>query len=236
MKQRIVLFILGIILVGSLCFTCQENYQDSKTAYASNQMASSMGTILTPSPSSAGGSITQFSRYDPNNTNVEYHSTNFQNDNDATANFTSSTAVKDPVSGDLIYLPNQTTQGYATYNQPDSFPFGPFSFVPNYEDSVYLSRSADIQIQTPVFNTVAHGAGFCTTSANDPGTLEATCNHLDTNICASTNCCVLLGGAKCVAGGQQGVTMKSNYNDPGLLNKDFYYYQGKCYGNCYSVN
>jgi len=43
---------------------------------------------------------------------------------------------------------------------------------------------------------------------------------------------VLLGGQKCVAGNENGPTMKANYSDFLVLNKDFYYYQGKCYGNC----
>jgi hypothetical protein len=74
--------------------------------------------------------------------------------------------------------------------------------------------------------------GFCKQNANFPDLLEQGCNILDKNVCASTSCCVLLGGEKCVSGGEQGVTMKANYNEPSITNKDMYYYQGKCYGNC----
>ena len=62
--------------------------------------------------------------------------------------------------------------------------------------------------------------------------LETQCGKIPKDACAYTSCCVLLGGSKCVAGNQSGPTMKANYSDVSVLNRDYYYYQGKCYGNC----
>jgi len=73
--------------------------------------------------------------------------------------------------------------------------------------------------------------GFCEYNGGTDR-LEKNCNNLEKNVCASTSCCVLLGGDKCVSGDVRGPYMKSNYTDPTILNRDRYYYQGKCYGNC----
>jgi hypothetical protein len=43
---------------------------------------------------------------------------------------------------------------------------------------------------------------------------------------------VLLGGSKCVSGNENGPSVKSNYSDILVRNKDSYMYMGKCYGNC----
>jgi len=46
--------------------------------------------------------------------------------------------VKDQ-NGDIIILPKTNAQSSVTYYQPGEFPFGASNYVPNYEDSVYLS-------------------------------------------------------------------------------------------------
>jgi hypothetical protein len=129
--------------------------------------------------------------------------------------------------------------GTVTYNEPGYFRFGPSSYVPNYEDSVYLSRLTNIDWKTPVVDlastTGISGArlgGFCSFNKTNPTQTELECNKLDKNTCASTSCCALLGGEKCVAGNESGPTMKSNFSDIYIRNKDHYYHQGKCYGNC----
>jgi hypothetical protein len=129
--------------------------------------------------------------------------------------------------------------GTVTYNEPGYFRFGPSSYVPNYEDSVYLSRLTDVNWKTPVVDLAstagissAQLGGFCSFNKTNPGQTELECNKLDKNTCAATSCCALLGGQKCVAGNESGPTMKSNFSDIYIKNKDHYYYQGKCYGNC----
>ena len=129
------------------------------------------------------------------------------------------------------------------YYVPGTYKYGTSNYVPNYEDSVYLSRiTRDAMAQTAealdknpfgkVVNTSDKLGGFCNANKNNVQGIEEKCQALDKDACASTSCCVLLGGQKCVAGSERGPTLTANYSDYELINKDFYYYQGKCYGNC----
>jgi hypothetical protein len=147
--------------------------------------------------------------------------------------------VNDKKNDYILRLDLTDKLGSVTYNEPGYFRFGPSSYVPNYEDSVYLSRLTNIDWKTPVVdlgsevkNSGAQFGGFCSFNKSNPGQTELDCNKLDKNTCASTSCCALLGGQKCVAGNENGPTMKSNFSDIYIRNKDHYYYQGKCYGNC----
>ena len=58
------------------------------------------------------------------------------------------------------------------------------------------------------------------------------CNTIPTDVCATTECCVLFGGEKCVEGDENGPKSKMVYSDTSIKNRDVYYYQGDCYGNC----
>jgi hypothetical protein len=115
-----------------------------------------------------------------------------------------------------------------TYNTPPP----PTKYVPNYEESVYLSRTSGQSQVGTVYNAEINARGFCAQEANNFDNIDKNCSALGTETCASTSCCVLLGGSKCVAGNIHGPMSRSNYIDPFLKNKDLYYYQGKCYGNC----
>ena len=129
------------------------------------------------------------------------------------------------------------------YYMPGAYKFGSSNYVPNYEDSVYLSRvtrqsqtmdgsGTNSDNRAQVMNTSSTLGGFCNATKNSKIEMEQKCNKVDLESCASTSCCVLLGGQKCVAGNENGAYMTANYSDYSLRNKDFYYYQGKCYGNC----
>jgi len=122
--------------------------------------------------------------------------------------------------------------GSVTYNEPGYFRFGPSNYVPDYADSVYLSRLTGLSYAMPVTDTGSQLSGFCAFNKSNPGQTEIECNKMDKNTCASTSCCVLLGGSKCMSGNESGPTMKSNFGDVYIKNKDHYYHQGKCYGNC----
>jgi hypothetical protein len=76
------------------------------------------------------------------------------------------------------------------------------------------------------------GEGFCKFHKTNIERLEQECNKLDNDTCAATSCCLLLGGQKCVAGNENGAKMTANYGDPTIVNREYYYYMGKCYGNC----
>jgi hypothetical protein len=123
------------------------------------------------------------------------------------------------------------------YNESSYFRFSPSPYVPNYEDSVYLSRltrydDKSAQVTDYGSSLPPPAGGFCEANKNNAIELETQCGKIPKDACASTSCCVLLGGSKCVAGNQSGPTMKANYSDVSILNRDYYYYQGKCYGNC----
>jgi hypothetical protein len=136
-------------------------------------------------------------------------------------------------NGNMVKIENTEAQfSPVLYYIPGAYKFGSSNYVPNYEDSVYLSRTTRQSQVTPVYNTASILGGFCTQDNNDVSTIEEKCGALDLDTCASTSCCTLLGGQKCVAGNQNGPRNIANYSDYNLKNKDFYYYQGKCYGNC----
>ena len=136
-------------------------------------------------------------------------------------------------NGNMIEIQNTEAQfSPVLYYVPGAYKFGSSNYVPNYEDSVYLSRTTRQSQTTPVYNTASMLGGFCAQYKNDTTAIEEKCAALDLNACASTSCCALLGGQKCVAGNENGPKNLANYTDYSLKNRDFYYYQGKCYGNC----
>jgi hypothetical protein len=118
------------------------------------------------------------------------------------------------------------------YYVPGAYKYGSSNYVPNYEDSVYLSRTTQQPQMAPAYDTAGYPGGFCNQFKGNVSAIEEKCGALDVNTCASTSCCVLLGGQKCVAGNRNGPTRTANYSDYNLQNRDFYYYSGKCYGNC----
>jgi len=134
--------------------------------------------------------------------------------------------------GKLMEVNTESNQSPILYYVPGAYKFGASNYVPNYEDSVYLSRTTRESQLAPVVNTASQLGGFCTQYAGQTMKIEEKCAAQDLNACASTSCCVLLGGQKCVAGGANGPHNVANYTDYNLKNRDFYYYQGKCYGNC----
>lgn len=135
------------------------------------------------------------------------------------------------MSGNKIPYNYTKLEGNKVYYTPGSYTFGASSYVPKYEDSVYLSKTTGLST-TSEYRPSNMSGGFCNSQKNFPNELEQSCRKLDANLCASTDCCVLLGGSTCVAGNEQGPTQKTNYGDVYIRNKDYYYYRGKCYGNC----
>jgi len=151
---------------------------------------------------------------------------------------TVSVPIKD-ASGNVIgSMPwDQVVTTTPRYNDPGYFRFSPSPYVPNYEDSIYLSRLTQYddksgQVVDYAGRLPPPAGGFCAANKNNTIEIETQCGKIGKDACASTSCCVLLGGSKCVAGNEAGPTMKANYSDISVLNRDYYYYQGKCYGNC----
>ena len=172
------------------------------------------------------------SAYDASNLDTEYNKTpevkTEQINNDDLGKYYSFDE-----NGKLVREENTDTNfSPVLYYVPGAYKYGSSNYVPNYEDSVYLSRTTRLPQSTPVYNTASMLGGFCTQNKNDKFAIEEKCGALDLNTCASTSCCTLIGGQKCVAGNENGPTNSASYTDLALKNKDFYYYQGKCYGNC----
>jgi hypothetical protein len=137
-----------------------------------------------------------------------------------------------PVFWDKALLAGQDNLMPLFY-EPGSFRDYGKTYVPTYEDSVFLSSSTGLPEYSALKNRPDQMSGFCQQLGTNPDALEQKCNSLDADVCASTECCVLLGGSKCVAGDTQGPATPSNYSDFTIQNRDFYYFKGKCYGNCY---
>jgi hypothetical protein len=171
-------------------------------------------------------------KYNSDNLDITYHGNLQATGTDGIYNTSMGTANVYDVNGKLIDIIANGVQGNIVYYQPGSYKYGSTSYVPYYEDSVFLSRTTKTIVNAPKYVSTSQNTGMCNFYKNDPNQLEQQCNAINGNVCAATSCCVLLGGQKCVSGDEAGPKMKSNYSDYLVANKDFYYYQGKCYGNC----
>lgn len=180
----------------------------------------------TASASSSLGS----GRYSADNYNVDYH-TPAETLAEEEGNINKNMRVRDS-NGDMVNLTMSASQPTPTFFVPGSYTFGSTTYVPSYEDSVYLSRTTGLSTLRQVKPTSSMLGGFCGQLNSDPTALEQKCNSLDNTVCASTDCCVLLGGSKCVAGNERGPKMTANYSDVTIRDKDYYYYKSKCYGRC----
>ena len=74
------------------------------------------------------------------NTSVQFHDDvdTIQKQNDMYDLNFGEVRVKDQY-GNIVIIPRSKSQNSVTYYQPGEFPFGASTYVPNYEDSIYLS-------------------------------------------------------------------------------------------------
>jgi hypothetical protein len=119
-----------------------------------------------------------------------------------------------------------------TFYEPGTYKFGSATYVPSYEDSVYLSKTTGRSSTSSYLDAATMMGGACSYYKDQPAKLEEMCLAVDKNNCGAMSCCVLLGGSKCVSGDALGPRNKLNYGDITLRDKDYYYHDGKCYGNC----
>jgi hypothetical protein len=164
-------------------------------------------------------------KYNSNNYDTEYHDTPEQ------------IALNNPnyaidASGNLYGQSGADPQENTLFYEPGSYLFGASTYVPNYQDSIYLSRLTGESTVTPITNSAQIASGFCKHYKDSPTKLEEACQATDKNACSSTSCCVLLGGSKCVSGNSKGPFQKKNYGDITIKNLEYYHFQGTCYGNC----
>ena len=192
--------------------------------------------------------VSNIAKYDADNTSIVYRTETPTTSDAPTSDvpLEAGTYYQYDQTGKLVEI-NYKDSNFAPvlYYMPGAYKFGSSAYVPTYEDSVYLSRStrnaqllpgadANAGLGGAPINSDAQLGGFCNANENNKVQMEEKCNAMPLDSCASTSCCVLLGGQKCVAGNEKGPYMTANYTDYTLMprNKDFYYYQGKCYGNC----
>lgn len=133
--------------------------------------------------------------------------------------------------GNRFILPDMNLKNTTLFYEPGSYTYSASTYVPSYEDSVFLSRTT-WEPTVATYESQSLKGGICEANKGRKLDLETACQKLDANTCSSTTCCVLLGGQKCVSGNENGPIMRSNYSDLAINNTDYYYYKGKCYGNC----
>lgn len=174
---------------------------------------------------------TSNSNYNSNNYDITYHADPLkESQTDESTAGAGKMWVK--IDGNLVAVPYSDVSNTTLYYEPGTYIYNSASYVPNYEESVYLSKLTNEPTTSQVSNLPVNQSGICEATKSSRLEREAKCNTLDKNVCASTSCCVLLGGEKCVSGDLSGPTIKSNYSDHTIINRDYYYYQGKCFGNC----
>jgi hypothetical protein len=202
------------------------------TDIGSKQMDASKGIYSNNTPPKVDLSKNKYSNDSTSIKNTQYHSSDSEIMKQTDISFGKTWVFYD-ASGNKVEYPSPTTnvQGDILYYIPGSYPFSTSNYVPNYEDSIQLSKTTGISITTP-FHSESKSSGFCSYSKTSPDMVEKYCRTLNQATCATTDCCVLFGGSTCVAGDQFGPTQKVNYGDAFIRNKDYYYYRGKCYGNC----
>jgi len=108
--------------------------------------------------------------------------------------------------------------GWTNATNADGYPY-------NYVDR--QKRQIEYDSKNTVCDNVAQGIAtvmdqeeYCSTMNNDP------------KKCGTSACCVSLGGSVCLAGDAQGPLNKTAYTNPMYGRKDYYVYNGRCYGNC----
>jgi hypothetical protein len=140
-------------------------------------------------------------------------------------------ADKPNASKQEFNVDNSLLTGSPIWKESGSFKYSGTGYVPDYEESTHLNKQFQSK-PAHLTNTPYLNGGFCSALKSTPLQLEDKCNSLSQDVCASTECCVLLGGQKCVKGNESGPFFKDNYSNFLIQNKDYYYYQGKCFGNC----
>ena len=138
------------------------------------------------------------------------------------------------------YTPWDPETTYVTYEPYGKYKYGTQNYVPTYEDSIFLSKTYGVfkndverkeHPERPKVKT-SFRHDFCSNPGFTKEDVDKICNQLPQDVCVDTSCCVSMAGEHCMAGDKQGPWLSYFYEDPFHQNKDYYYYQNKCYGNC----
>jgi tetratricopeptide (TPR) repeat protein len=115
------------------------------------------------------------------------------------------------------------------YYEPGTQIYGGLGYGPTHSDIANMNNKLTSKLEEV---DSSDNKGFCAMSDNSMVNIDEKCRTLPHDVCASTDCCVLLGNEKCVQGDVHGPSKKGVYSDTTIKNRDLYYYKGKCYGNC----
>lgn len=195
-----------------------------------NKLQTEINNLEQQKISSMDSNTTSNSSYNSDNFDITYHANPIPKTEDAQNAGVGKMWVD--ISGTLVSVPYSDVSNTTLYYSSGDYIYNSASYVPNYEESVFLSSLTNLPTTSEVHHTADTQSGFCEATKSSVLEREAKCNALDPNVCGSTDCCVLLGGEKCVAGNQNGPSIKSNYSDTTIINRDYYYYRGNCYGHC----
>ena len=245
-KMIISLVFVILIILSFNYFKISENFTVSSTAIDSKtddglhnkqdknttqKIISGSGVNYNASDLEKGSGFTYNKVYDKKNDSM-YLPTQKSNSSDIVGS--GDTLYAYDKNGNLVQVPYENVKGMISYYEPGNYQFNENenTYSASKETTNFSSILTGETEYTEVKGTPSQMGGICKNYKNNPELLEQACNSLDNTVCASTDCCVLLGGSKCVSGDKKGPVMRSNYSDILLRNKDFYYHKGDCYGNC----
>uniref|UniRef100_A0A6C0DMY8 Uncharacterized protein n=1 Tax=viral metagenome TaxID=1070528 RepID=A0A6C0DMY8_9ZZZZ len=127
-----------------------EGYEDSTNKYSEKSKADAIAKGYTSGYAGSGKNPTTpdenpLYNYRTDNYNVEYHDSAdvWKNRTDILDLSFGNVWVID-ASGNKVNIPYSSLNTPTTYNQPGTFTYGASSYVPSYEDSIYLSRSTGL--------------------------------------------------------------------------------------------
>jgi hypothetical protein len=156
-----------------------------------------------------------FKKYNFLDTEIEYHETPEQ--------ISMTENINDPITikytdGTSKIFKFGDVAGSPIYYKPGAFKYGAKTYVPTYEDSIYLSKYYERQSKSSYSKTPEY-YNF----------VDKICRVKNKNECKASSDCILINDDLCTAGDNSGPYLESTeYNK----DVDYYYYKNKCYGLC----
>ena len=141
--------VLSIIIILSFSYlgSITENATTMAQEYAKQSSTDAISAGFSKGFTGSGTLVADMSanplaKYDQNNYNVEYHDPPEEiiKDTDSIIQFNEVT-VFDPSLNRMVILPFSEQAGSPIYYEPNSKPYGYKQYIPDYESSVYLSRT-----------------------------------------------------------------------------------------------
>lgn len=127
-----------------------EGYEDSTNKYTEKAKADAVEKGYTSGYAGSGSINVDISdnplyQYNIDNYNVEYHdSADVWKNKRGNMDLSFGNIWVIDASGNKVNIPYSSLSNFTTYNQPGTFKYGASSYVPSYEDSIYLSRSTGL--------------------------------------------------------------------------------------------